>query len=104
MRSKSSSPINNKGRYANIICTIAVAVLGFMWTTIEYRLNGLDSRLRSVEQQVTAIATRLGIPERSSGRFTFDIRRPAGSGLADVSDPGIAGLYQEKQGLQAPAR
>lgn len=75
-----------------------------MWTTIEYRLNSLDSRLRSVEQQVTAIGVRLGLPKGSGAPFTFDISQPGGSGLVDVSDPSIAGLYQEKQGLQGPAR
>lgn len=101
---RSCSDNNSKGRYANIICTIAIAVLGLMWTTIEYRLTGLDARLRSVEQRLAAISDRLGIEETSTRAHTFDLRGSATAWLPGLSDPAIAELYQQKQGLQGPAR
>ena len=52
---------NNKTRFGNIITTIAIAVFLVFWTLIDCRLSNLESRMRSLELQVTAISVQLGI-------------------------------------------
>lgn len=52
---------NKVNRYGNIITTIALAVFLVLWTVIDRRLQNLEARMRSLELQVTAISTRLGI-------------------------------------------
>lgn len=62
-------------RYANIITTIAVAVVVTVCTMINNRLNDITTRLRAVEIRVTAIATVLGI---SQGQLNQAAREQAG--------------------------
>ena len=50
-----------KPNYATVITTVAVALLLLFFTTISAQIGALESRLRSVEQQLTAISTSLGI-------------------------------------------
>lgn len=52
---------NNKTRFATIITTISIALFLVFWTLIDRRLQDLEIRLRTVENQLTAISVRLGI-------------------------------------------
>lgn len=49
------------GKTNSITVTIAAAILLAFFGWIDRRLARLDDRVRTVEQQVTAIATHLGI-------------------------------------------
>jgi len=62
---------NNKTKFGNIITTIAIAVFFVFWTLIDRRLSNLESRMRSLELQVTAISVQLGIePGKQYGSDT----------------------------------
>lgn len=47
--------------YGNIITKIAIVAFLFLWMIVDRRLQNLEARMRSLELQVTAISTRLGI-------------------------------------------
>ena len=65
---------NNKTRFGNIITTIAIAVFLVFWTLIDRRLSNLESRMRSLELQVTAISVKLGID--TNKQYSSDITNP----------------------------
>jgi len=67
---------NNHNPWAIIITTIAVALFGLFWTTVDGQLKALDIRLRAVEQQIAAISARLGITEQA-GSHKPSARPPA---------------------------
>lgn len=55
--SQSSQKVYSPGvKYANVIATIAVAVGILLWGILYNKLEQLDSRLRTVEQTISAIA------------------------------------------------
>jgi len=54
---------NRKHSYATIITTIALALFALFWTMIDGRLRMLEVQVRSIDRQVTAISTRLGIEQ-----------------------------------------
>jgi hypothetical protein len=66
--------VNNKTRFSNIITTIAIAVFLVFWTLIDRRLSNLESRMRSLELQVTAISVQLGID--TGKQYSSDTVKP----------------------------
>jgi len=68
-----------KPNYATVITTVAVALLLLFFTTISAQMSALDARLRTVEQQLTAISTSLGI--RQAG-LTSSRKGPGGAAVA----------------------
>ena len=47
--------------YGNIITQIAIVAFLFLWMIVDRRLQVLETRMRSLELNVTAISVRLGI-------------------------------------------
>lgn len=67
---------NNRRHTLAITATIALFLFGLFWA----KLDALDNRLRSVEQQVAAISDRLGIQNRDkTSSRDISARPPAGS-------------------------
>ena len=67
---------NNKRTLAITVTTIALFLFGLFWT----KLDAMDSRLRTVEQQIAAISDRLGIQNRDkTSSRDISARPPAGS-------------------------
>lgn len=73
-----------KPNYTTVITTIAVSLLLLFFTTLSAQIMAIESRLRSVEVQITAISTSLGIRAAdSTDSQTPSGRAAAGSALGE---------------------
>ena len=50
-------------KYANIVCTISLALFFLLWGIVNTRLSDVENRLRSIELKITAMCVHLGIDE-----------------------------------------